>query len=60
MRVIHTNVFTAILTGLKALLGRFDLELIERENAKLYQSEKTKGDPNYVVSALIPSLIGKF
>ena len=51
---------TAILTGLKALLGRFDMELIERENAKLYQSEKTKGDPNYVVSALIPSLIGKF
>ena len=50
----------AIITGLKALLGMKDMALTEREEEKLYLSNRDQGDPMYQYTVLIPSLICKY
>ena len=57
---LNTYYIAAIITGLKALLGRFDRELIKREKEAQYLSERDQGDPNYFLSVFLPCLICKF
>jgi hypothetical protein len=56
---INIILITAIITGLKALLGRFDRELTKREKEKEYISTRDQGDPNYYFSVFTPCFICK-
>ena len=58
--VYYIILITAIITGLKSLLGRFDRELTKRETDKAYISARDKGDPNYYLSVFTPIALLKF
>ena len=49
----------AIITGLKALIGKFDMELELREREKEYISSRDQGDPNFYLTVFTPCVICK-